>query len=47
MKFCEEKNIFAPKMVSENAFKKSAYTYKSQIFNFKIQKKVFHKKVAE
>ena len=38
---CEEKKIFAPKMASENAFKKS------RILKFKIQQKVFNKKDAE
>jgi hypothetical protein len=43
---CEEKNIFLPKMTSENAFKKCGFTYKSQILKFKIQQKVFNKKDA-
>ena len=44
---CEEKKIFAPKMASENAFKKMGFTYKSQILKFMIQQKVFYKKDAE
>ena len=43
---CEEKNIFPPKMASENAFEKNVViTYKSRILKFKIQQKVFNKKV--
>ena len=44
---CEEKKICAPKMASENAFKKRGFTYKSRILKFKIQQKVFNKKVAK
>ena len=40
---CEEKNIFPPKMASENAFKKCGF----QILKFKIQQKVLNKNDAE
>ena len=40
----EEKNIFPPKMASENALKHVEFTYKSQILKFMIQQKVFNKK---
>ena len=38
IKPCEEKNNFAPKMASDNAFKKRSYNLK------KIQQKVLNKK---
>ena len=45
---CEEKKIFAPKMASENAYKKtwlSLIIYKSRILKFKILQKVLTKKM--
>ena len=44
MTTCEKKNIFLPKMASENALKDVEFTYKSQILKFMIQQKVFNKK---
>jgi len=38
MKFCEENNNFAPKILSETPLKNMAFPYKSQIFNLKVQK---------
>ena len=43
---CEEKKIFAPKITSENAFKKRGYHLYKPNLMFKIQQKVLVKKDA-
>ena len=44
---CEEKKIFAPKWLRKMNFKNVVITYKNRILKFKIQQKVFNKKLCE